>query len=120
MNRFELADAMIRGKNTEGVVEDRSYYIGVSSLFEDTPCMACALGCALIGFYDGDFKKAEKIAGARWSQKDDLKVLADLLDIPVSLAIEIEYKHLNGMPIQQIAAWLKSSECPDVEVSFNV
>jgi hypothetical protein len=35
---------------------------------------------------------------------------AELLDISPALAIEIEHKHINGMPVQQIAAWLKTSE----------
>jgi hypothetical protein len=114
---------MIRGKNTKGVQEHKDFYIHVEPSFMNRPafCNACANGCALIGYYDGEYERAYAAFRERESEINrssdyneyyfsEPEVLADLLDISPALAIEIEFKHLNGMPIQQIAAWLKSSE----------
>jgi hypothetical protein len=117
MNRQELADAMIRGKNAQGVIESTSYYVHQSEYSLDTsiskPCYACALGCALIGKLNGDFHKAEiefEAAGGFDEDSDEPAIFADLLEIPRPLAVVVELKHLNGMTVQQIAVWLKSSE----------
>jgi hypothetical protein len=99
---------MLKGKNTPGVVEHSGYYLERSPL-----CWACALGCAVIGFYNGDFHKAEtelEKAGCFEWECDEVGIISGLLTIPRQLATTIEHKHLNGMPIQQIAAWLKTSE----------
>lgn len=111
MNRHELADAMLRGKATQGVQESRSYYIASQPLF--TTCQACALGCAIIGKYGGDYKQAESETDDLFDASPDTleaELAARILDIPCALAIEIEHKHLNGMPVEQIAVWLKTSE----------
>ena len=113
MNRHKLADVMIKGLHTRGVEEDRqAAYVCVSP--KGTFCRACALGCALIGMFDGDYTKAERIYDAEYllrsNDVDFHDMFAELLGIPLDLALEIEFKHLNGMPVQQIAAWLKSSE----------
>ena len=113
MNRHQLADAMIKGLHTQGVKEDRkAAYVCVSP--KSGFCRACALGCALIGKFDGDYMKAERIYDAenmlRPADVDFCDLFAELLGIPPALALEIEFKHLNGMTVQQIAAWLKSSE----------
>jgi hypothetical protein len=111
MTRYELANAMLKGLHTPNVREDKMAYVSVS---EKRPlCKACALGCALIGKFDGDVIQAERI----YRYKDNTEtaktaydIFGDLLGIDPELALEIEFKHLNGMPIQQIAAWLKTSE----------
>jgi hypothetical protein len=117
MTRHELADAMIRGKSAKNVVESRAYYIYSLEYALDAPvskpCYACALGCALIGKHNGDFSAAEmefERAGGIQDDVDEAAIFARLLEIPRPLADFVETQHLNGMPIQQIAAWLKSSE----------
>lgn len=113
MTRSELADAMLKGKDTPGVREDKmAPYVAVSP--RKFFCRACALGCALIGFFNGDYEKAEAYYDAENMQRETdesvYDIFADYLKISAELALEIELKHLNGMPIQQIAAWLKTSE----------
>lgn len=117
MNRFELADAMLRGAKTDGVIEDRQNYISETSL---NWCFACALGCALIGKHDGDYHRAKQALkdAARGREASEYHVFGKLLGIPPELALSTEHRHLNGQSIEQIAAWLKSSE--DQEVKFNV
>src|SRR5262245_502554 len=109
MNRFELADAMLRGANTDGVIEDKKNYISGTSL---NWCFACALGCALIGKFDGDYQKAKQVLkdAARDREASEYHVFGDLLGISPELALSIEHKHLNGWPIEQIAAWLRSPD----------
>jgi hypothetical protein len=116
MTRIELADAMLKGAHTDGVIEDKQNYISETSL---KWCFACALGCALIGKYDGDYRKAKQALKdtAKGRPASEYHVFGDLLGVSPELALSIEHKHLNGMPIEQIAAWLKSEE---VEVSINV
>jgi hypothetical protein len=106
MNRSRLADAMLKGVNAPDVIESVIHYI--DSSYNSGPCMACALGAALIGKYGGDYRKAEE-AYDKWPGDSDTK-LARLLDIPIALAIEVEWLHLSGKSIKEIAAWLKSSE----------
>lgn len=118
MTRTELADAMIRGLHTPGVEESENNYIAVKSLIN--VCLACALGCALIGNHQGNFQEAEEVFDSFCEMMGDgmdLETCAGLLEIPLKLAVEIEHKHLNGMPIEQIAAWLKTSE---MEVKADV
>lgn len=106
MNKHELADAMLRGKETPGVEEYTGSYLHP----HDKPCLACAMGLALVGHCNGDFQQAYKLYEPRARTEDDLSVIADLLSIPLSLAIEIEHRHLNGETVEQIAAWLKTPE----------
>ncbi len=115
MTRTQLADAMIRGANTDGVIEDKQNYISETSL---KWCFACALGCALIGKFDGDYHKAKEAlkVAARGNYASEYDTFGDLLGISPTLAVEIEFKHMNGMPIQQIAVWLKFSETEAVNV----
>ena len=111
MTRIELADAMLRGLHTQNVEESKTDYIHVFPLVGI--CKACALGCAIIGKYGGDYVKAEDEADYLFNINPDafeVELAAEILDIPRNLAIEIEHKHLNDMPIEQIAAWLKSEE----------
>jgi hypothetical protein len=116
MNRIELADAMLRGIHAPNTIECQTAYIYVS----EGVCKCCPLGATLIGLHDGDFIQARAAfteISRRLRGQDEYLMMARLLAIPVSLAIEIEHKHLNGMPIEQIAAWLKSEE---VGGSINV
>jgi hypothetical protein len=109
MTRIELADAMLKGANTDGVIEDKQNYISGTSL---NWCFACALGCALIGKFDGDYHAA-KLAlkdAAKGRPASEYHIFGDLLGISPELALSIEHKHLNDWPIEQIAAWLKSEE----------
>lgn len=111
MNRPELADAMIKGKNTLNVKESKGDYIRISYRLDGATCFACALGCALIGKLDGDCCGAETILNNTQyvkKQIDEHNVFSELLRISPSLAIDIEHKHLNGQTIEQIARWLKS------------
>jgi hypothetical protein len=110
MTRHELADAMLKGKNTPGVMESRAYYVttGIGAL-----CRVCGLGAALVGKLNGDFYKAEsefEAAGGFYVDSDEPTIFADLLEIPRSLAVAVEIKHLNGLSIEDIAKWLKASE----------
>lgn len=114
MTRFELADAMLKGLHTPGVTENKMNYVAVSTITGS--CKACALGCALIGFFDGDYIRAKEAyykesledRGQRYGQW----FAAYLLDISIDLALEIEHKHINDMSVQQIAVWLKTSDWP--------
>lgn len=112
MNRSQLADAMLKGSKAQGVYESRDRYIATSR--NGQFCRACALGCALIGKHDGDFYEAEKVYDQQFLERRSCDavqvVLAGLLDISPALAIEIEHKHLNGMRVEQIAAWLKGGD----------
>ena len=117
MTRHELADAMIRGKTAQGVVESRAYYIYSLEYAIDAPvskpCYACALGCALIGKHNGDFNAAEmefEKAGGIQDSVDETAIFAHLLEIPRPLADVVEIKHLNGLAVEDIAKWLKASE----------
>jgi hypothetical protein len=114
MTRHELADAMLKGKNTSGVTESKSYYVHESECLPvPKPCYACALGCALIGKLNGDFRKAEiglAAVGLYDEDSDEPAIFAELLEIPRSLAVAVELKHLNGLSIEDIAKWLKASE----------
>jgi hypothetical protein len=102
---------MLKGLYTPNVREDKMAYVSVS---EKRPiCKACAIGCALIGKLDGDVREAERI----YRHKDQAEtsgttydIFGDLLGIAPELVLEIEFNHLNGMPVEQIAAWLKTSE----------
>lgn len=109
MNKAELADAMLKGKQAPGVEEYRGNYLSVS---EDCDlCSACALGCALIGKYEGDYRAAQAAYAGVWhSEKHDTfpSVFAALLDIPAVLALEVESRHLRHNTVEEIAAWLKS------------
>lgn len=109
MNRFELADAMIKGLQAPNVKEETMAYVHTSK--KSGFCRACALGCALIGYYDGNYRQAEAALDRGGSVQGDI---ARALGISTDLAVEIEFRHLNGMPVQQIAAWLKSSEGGEV------
>jgi hypothetical protein len=104
---------MLKGLHTKGVMENTANYVN-SMNGQMMFCRACALGCALIGKFDGDYLKAEEVYDARYHKRRSYDtaeaIIADLLDISPELAIEVEHKHLNGMPVEQIAAWLKSSE----------
>jgi hypothetical protein len=108
MTRTELADAMLRGLHTPGVEESRTSYI--SRGWGDNTCWACALGGAAIGYYDGDYRQAEHALIEVSRNQGEYDAFAELLDISPALAVEIEHKHLNGMSVEQIAAWLKTSE----------
>jgi hypothetical protein len=116
MTKHELADAMIKGKSAQGVEESKGDYISIKPLIGK--CFACALGCALIGKFNGDYQKAEEVYDAEvllLGEEDfEHESFADLLEIPPELAFTVESKHINGMPIQQIAAWLKTSEGGEV------
>jgi hypothetical protein len=103
---------MIRGLATQGVVEDSNYYLDVNKTDNSDLCFTCAMGAALIGKCRGDFKQAEEmfIKAYPKSEFDSLGVIAELLGVDHALAISVEHKHINGMSIGQIAAWLKSSE----------
>jgi hypothetical protein len=107
MTRHELADAMLKGKNTPGVVEDRSYYVTTVSRL----CRVCGLGAALVGKLNGDFHKAEiefeAAGGFKWDS-DEPAIFAELLEIPCELAVIVELKHLNGLSIEDLAKWLKA------------
>lgn len=109
MNRQQLADAMLKGVNTPGVVENRRQYIATVGRL----CHACAIGAAVIGKFNGDFHEAEKAFDRIVNYRDvvgEVRACATLLEISPALAIEIEHKHLNGQTIEQIAAWLKGGE----------
>ncbi len=112
MTRHQLADAMIKGKSSQGVEESKDNYISVKPLTEK--CFACALGCALIGKFNGDYQKAgdayDECFWERSREDFEHEIFADLLEIPSNLAFIVESKHINGMPVQQIAVWLKTSE----------
>lgn len=123
MTRTELADAMLKGKAAESVVENTCYYIYPLEYAIDgrvsKPCYACALGCALIGKYNGDFHTAEmefEKAGGILDEVDECEIFARLLEIPGPLAAIVELKHLNGLKIEDIAKWLKASEGEAVNV----
>lgn len=108
MNRTQLADAMLRGAKTEGVKESRHHIIGIPV---NGPCLACAIGCALIGKHDGNYRKAKiALKYAAFNSTSEYQAYANLLSISPELAIEIEHRHLNGQTIEQIAAWLKGGE----------
>lgn len=109
MDRHQLADAMLRGKSTPRVVEHRKYYVATMGKL----CYVCGLGSALVGKHDGDFHKAEiefEAAGGFDCDSDEPTIFASLLKIPRELAVVVEIKHLNGQSIEEIAAWLKSSD----------
>lgn len=108
MNRRQLSDAMTKGIQTPNVVESKDHYITGTGLRPF--CRVCALGAALVGHYDGNHKKAFKAYCEETREKGEYDAFADLLGIDIRLAVEIEFRHMNGMPIQQIAAWLKSSD----------
>ena len=117
MNRYQLADAMIKGLHAKGVEESRKHYVAVTE--SKNLCKACALGCALIGQLDGDYRKAERVydekCASLGNDAHEFRIFADLLNITETLAFKVEHYHLQGMPIQQIAAWLKSSEETEVK-----
>src|SRR6266545_404441 len=102
MTRTELADAMLRGAKTHGVIEDRTFYLSTGS----ATCLACALGAALIGQYKGDFRKAEKAVEQIVNYQDangEVIACAMLLKISPTLAVEVEHRHLNGQTMKDIA-----------------
>ena len=109
MTRTELADAMLKGKAAPGVKENRSYYVTTVNQI----CHVCGLGAALVGKYNGDFHKAGskfEQAGGFNADSDEPGIFAELLGIPRPLAVIVELKHMNGLVIEDIAKWLKSSE----------
>lgn len=110
MTRYELADAMLRGLHTKGVEESRQHYVTVHD--SKNICFVCAIGAALVGEFNGDFREAEIAFDNKQLAEGmgEYDAASELLDISPALAVEIEHKHLNGMPIQQIAAWLKGGE----------
>jgi hypothetical protein len=103
---------MIRGKSAQGVEESKGNYISVKPIIDK--CFACALGCALIGKFHGDYIRAEDVYDKRFLERSredfEHEIFADLLEVPSGLAFQVESKHINGMSIGQIAAWLKASE----------
>lgn len=111
MNRAQLADAMLKGKQTEGVRESQTAY--VTYWQKRGICLACALGLAVIGYFDGDYQEAERVFRVGIQKNYGLPaqaLFAVILDISTDLAVEVEFRHLNGTSIEDIAAWLKSSE----------
>lgn len=109
MNREQLADAMLKGRAAPRVVEDRKYYVTTLGKL----CHVCGLGAALVGKFNGDFHKAEiefEAAGGFNCDSDEPTIFADLLEIPRTLAVAIELKHLNGLTIEDIAKWLKGGQ----------
>lgn len=115
MNRHQLADAMIKGLKTPNVIESQTAYIapsrrrgegGKSILF----CHACAMGCAVIGHYEGDVMQAREAWKEATRHRAEYDAFADLLGVEPKLAVEVEFRHMNGQSIALIAAWLKSSE----------
>lgn len=118
MTRHELADAMIRGKAARGVVESLHHYItpkeyGGRTFPKDVPpdtlCAVCALGAAVVGVY-GDYVRAFNAFHQARKTQGEYDSFAELLNVSPALAVEIELRHLNDESIEQIAAWLKSSE----------
>lgn len=123
MTRIELADAMLKGLSNPEVRESAFHYIGVTGEFDyfgnpiilpnKALCCACAIGCALIGAHDGDYRKAsqEFVAKANdenYEWRDELEIYSDLLGISFELARQIERQHLDDKSVAQIADWLKS------------
>lgn len=110
MTRTELADAMLKGARTLGVEENPDYYIEMTE--RDGICLACALGMAFIGLHGGDARAAVQVYnGDRASRPGyGFNRLARLLDIPHTLASEIEHRHCDGYGVEEIAAWLKEGE----------
>ncbi len=109
MTRTELADAMLRGVKTYGVIESRACYLSTDS----ATCLTCALGAALVGQYKGDFREAEKAFEQTVNYRDvnaEAIACATLLKISPALAVEVEHRHLNGQTIQDIAVWLKGGK----------
>lgn len=108
MTKKELAAAMRLGVTTYGVKESSTHY--VDSTTPSGFCMACALGCAFIGKHGGDYRLAEGAYDEQIRSGDDLgsDVLARLLGISGDLADEIEWRHLDGSSVEQIATWLES------------
>jgi hypothetical protein len=105
MTNTELADAMLQGAEVPNVREDVTAYISASCGI----CYACALGAALIGANDGDYKKAvdmfnERFGATTISQEE---IMASLLNIPVDLARSVSSLHYRGVTIQDIARSLK-------------
>jgi hypothetical protein len=113
MNRYQLADAMIKGLNAPNVKESQTSYINNPK--SKSTCWACALGCALIGHYDGNCKQAYEAWRDATIHLGEYDAFSDLLGITPALAVEIEFKHMNGINVQQIAAWLKSSDETEVK-----
>lgn len=110
MNRKQLAGVMIKGLRTKQVTESQTTYIALRSQNHEKICYACALGCALIGHYDGDFKQALSAWSEATRHRGEYDAFADLLEISPALAVEIEHKHINGWTVETIAAWLKFSD----------
>mgnify|MGYP003579714325 CR=1 FL=1 len=108
MTSLELAEAMLKGLESPGVEESRAHYI--DSTQYGNICMACALGVALIGKYNGNFRAAEVAYDEiRYAddEMDSSDIFARLLDISPFLAEQVETMHLQAEPIMKIAAWLK-------------
>jgi len=112
MNRTQLADAILKGKQTEGVKESQTAY--VTAWQTRGICLACALGCALIGKLDGDYLEAERVFRAKahkaLNQIPVQVIFADILEISTDLAVEVEFRHLNNQSVEEIAAWLKKGD----------
>lgn len=116
MNRRELAKAMRDGIKTKGVRESQTAYITVWE--RRKLCLACALGCALIGKYNGDYLEAARAWRGilyRNNAPTAQGVFTDLLNVPITLVLEVEERHLSGDSIEQIASWLESPEETEVK-----
>jgi hypothetical protein len=107
VNRKQLAEVMVKGLNTPNVQESQTSYINKPK--SDSTCWACALGLALIGHYNGNYKQAYSAWREATEHLGEYDAFASLLNIPAGLAVEIEFKHINGMTVEQIAAWLKAT-----------
>ena len=111
MTRRELAEAMIRGIETPGVLESDCDYVSKDK--KKGLCRTCALGAALIGKCNGDSDEAAAMWRAAHEVRTEdgpIAAMADMLSISDSLAEEVELKHCDGETIRQIAAWLKEGE----------
>ena len=119
MTRKELADAMLQGIQTPNVEEWREGFIEVKLRSEN--CWVCALGSALVARNGGDYRKAERLFdrffALNTATKAGEQVMASLLNIPINLAIQVSERHLwQNQSIEEIAAWLKSSEGGEADV----
>jgi hypothetical protein len=95
--------ALIRKGHTR-VIESPDDWLHI----EGQTNIGCALGMAIAGKYGAEAAHEAMLDGLVKHKGHTLKVIAEMLDIPVSVASEISGLHIQGMSAMKIAEYLES------------
>lgn len=106
-DRKRIAGLIRSGLATSGVTEIHSSFL--KEFFGDrdtTGCYACALGMAVIGVFNGDWRQAKR--QKEWRGECYIKFASEILQIPMLVAHTINGLHCSQIKAAEIARYLET------------